>query len=149
MFLFFSCFFVFLLFCLDSVSVAIGKVQIMYDFMTNSRFHLFHLMGSDISSWRMSIGLFYGVVYGAVTKRFVGKISFNFIFLFRFLFTLRKLLLGLGAIIYNLETSVIVWLLLVLSDDIESNPGPYNIREHSVSILHCKETWWWYFSICK
>ena len=71
-------------------------------------------MGSDISSWRTSIGLFYGVVYGAVTKRFVGKISFNFIFLFRFLFTLRKLLLGLGAniyeSIYNLETSAIVWL---------------------------------------
>ena len=31
-------------FCLDSVSGVIGKVQIMYDFMTNSRFHLFHLM---------------------------------------------------------------------------------------------------------
>ena len=89
----------------------------------------------------MSIGLFYGVVYGTVTKRFVGKISFNFIFLFRFLFTLRKLLLGLGTniykSIYNFETSVIVWLLLILSGDIELNPGPDNIREHSVSILHC------------
>ena len=54
----------------------------MYDFMTNSRFHHFHLMGSDISSWRMSIGIFYGVVYGAVTKRFVGKISFYISFSF-------------------------------------------------------------------
>ena len=57
----------------------------------------------------MSIGLFYGVVYGTITKRFVGKISFNFIFLFRFLFILKKLLLGLGTniykSIYNLETS--------------------------------------------
>ena len=98
-------------------------------------------MGSDISSWRMSIGLFYGVMYGNVTKRFVGKLSFNFIFLFRFLFTLRKFLLRLGTDIYksicNIETSIIVWLLLLLSGDIELNPGPDITREHSVSILHC------------
>ena len=98
-------------------------------------------MGSDISSWRMSIGLFYGVMYGNVTKRFVGKISFNFIFLFRFLLSLRKFLLGLGTeiykSIYNIEVSIIVWLLLLLSGDIELNPGPDIIPEHSVSILHC------------
>ena len=98
-------------------------------------------MGSDISSWRMSIGLFYGVMYGNVTKRFVRKLSFNFIFLFRFLFTLRKFLLGLGTdiykSIYNIETSIIVWLLSLLSGDIELNPGPDITREHSVSILHC------------
>ena len=91
----------------------------------------------------MSIGLFYGVMYGNVTKRFVGKLSFNFIFLFRFLFTLRKFLLRLGTdiykSIYNIETSIIVWLLLLLSGDIELNPGPdiTRDREHSVSNLHC------------
>ena len=99
-------------------------------------------MVSDISSWRMSLGLFYGVMYGNVTKRFVGKISFNFIFLFRFLFTLRKLRLGLGIdiykSIYNIEISIIVWLLLLMSGDIELNPGPDIIPEHN-SILYCNK----------
>ena len=97
-------------------------------------------MGSDISSWRMSIGLFYGAMYGAITKRYIGKISFNTSFLFRILLYLRKCLFGLGVEmyknIYNIETSIIVWLLLILSGDIETNPGPDNIYEHSVSILH-------------
>ena len=30
-------------------------------------------MGNDISSWRMSIGLFYDAMYGAITKRYIGK----------------------------------------------------------------------------
>ena len=48
-------------------------------------------MGSDIASWRMSTGLFYGVMYGMVTKSFVGKISLNFIFLLIVFFCLKKL----------------------------------------------------------
>ena len=97
-------------------------------------------MGNDISSWRMPIGLFYGAMYGAITKRYIGKISFNTSFLFRILLYLRKCLFGLGVemykSIYNIETSIMVWLLLILSGDIEMNPGPDNIYEHSVSILH-------------
>ena len=31
-----------------------------------------------IASWRMSIGLFYGVMYGMVTKSYIGKISLPF-----------------------------------------------------------------------
>ena len=34
-------------------------------------------------------------------------------------------------------TYIIVQLLLILSGDIELNPGPTNLREHSVSVLHC------------
>ena len=88
----------------------------------------------------MSIGLFYGAMYGAITIRYIGKISFNTSFLFLILLYLRKCLFGLGVEmyknIYNIETSIIVWLLLILSGDIETNPGPDNIYEHSVSILH-------------
>ena len=51
-------------------------------------------MGNDISSWRMSIGLFYGAMYGAITKRYIGKISFNTSFLFRILLYLRQRLLS-------------------------------------------------------
>ena len=98
-------------------------------------------MGSDIASWRMSVDLFYGVMYGMVTKSFAGKISFNFIFLLSVLIYLKKLFWTLGIntykSIYNIETAILVWLLLILSGDIESNPGPDNLREHCVSILHC------------
>ena len=48
-------------------------------------------MGSDIASWRMSVGLFYGVMFGMVTKSFAGKISLNFNFLLNvFFFILRS-----------------------------------------------------------
>ena len=39
--------------------------------------------------------------------------------------------------INNIETASIVGLLLLMSGDVESNPGPVNLREHSVSIVHC------------
>ena len=40
--------------------------------------------------------------------------------------------------INNLETAVLVWLLIILSVDVELNPGPDDtLREHCVSILHC------------
>ena len=49
MFLLLSCYFVFLLFYLDSVSVAAGKVQIMYDSLTNSTFHFF--LSNAVREW--------------------------------------------------------------------------------------------------
>ena len=98
-------------------------------------------MGNDIASWRMSIGLFYGAIYGMVTKSYIGKISLNFLFLLNVLLYLKKLIWALGMniydSIYNIETASVVWLLLLMSGDIESNPGPVNLREHSVSVLHC------------
>ena len=100
-------------------------------------------MGSDIASWRMSIGLFYGVMYGMVTKSYIGKISLNFTSLFIVSLYIRRLVYTLGINVYesisNMETAtyIIVQLLLILSGDIELNPGPTNLREHSVSFLHC------------
>ena len=98
-------------------------------------------MGSDLASWRMSIGLFYGVMYGMVTKSYVGKLSLNFTFLLSVLLYIKNLLwvlsINIYDSIYNIETASVVWLLLILSGDIESNPGPTNLCEHSVSVLHC------------
>ena len=98
-------------------------------------------MGNDIASWRMSIGLFYGAMYGMVTKSYLGKISLNFILFLSFILFLKKMFWVVCKTIYegiyNIETVSVVWLLLLLSGDIESNPGPENLREHSVSILHC------------
>ena len=98
-------------------------------------------IGNDIASWRMTIGLFYGAIYGMVTKSYIGKISLNFLFLLNALLYLKKLIWALGMniyeSIYNIETASVVGLLLLMSGDIESNPGPVNLREHSVSVLHC------------
>ena len=48
---------------------------------------------------------------------------------------------GFSSIIYNsinnIETAILVWLLIILSGDVETNPGPDSYREHCVSILHC------------
>ena len=48
-------------------------------------------MGSDIASWRMSISLFYGMVYGMVVKNYLGKVSFSFIFLTSIFIYFKKL----------------------------------------------------------
>ena len=49
-------------------------------------------MGNDVASWRMSIGLFYGVMYGIVTKSYKGKITLNFLFLLNVLIYSKKIL---------------------------------------------------------
>ena len=95
-------------------------------------------MGSDITSWRMSIGLFYGIVYGMVIKSYSGKISFSFIYLMHVFQSLKKVILDdwINSI-NNIKTVILVWLLIVLSGDVALNPGPENLREHCVSILLC------------
>ena len=78
-----------------------------------------------------------------VTKSYIGKISLNFTSLFIVFLYIRRLVYTLGINVYesisNMETAtyIIVQLLLILSGDIELNPGPTNLREHSVSFLHC------------
>ena len=54
--------------------------------------------------------------------------------------SLKKSFWMIGSVIYNsinnFETASLVWLLIVLSGDVELNPGPENLREHCVSISH-------------
>ena len=91
----------------------------------------------------MSICLFYGVLYGMVTKSYIGNISLNFTSLFIVFLYIRRLVYTLGINVHesisNMETAtyIIVQLLLILSGDIELNSGPTNLREHNVSVLHC------------
>ena len=54
--------------------------------------------------------------------------------------SLKKSFWMIGSVIYNSinnETAILVWLLIALSGDVELNPGPENLCEHCVSILHC------------
>ena len=80
-------------------------------------------MGSEIASWKMSIGLFYGMVYGMVMKNYLGTVSFSFIFLTGIFMYFKKLFWVFISLIYNsinnLETAVLVWLLIILSGDVE------------------------------
>ena len=98
-------------------------------------------MDSDVASWRLSIGLFYGKAYGIVSRSYTGKISFSFIYLMQFFQRLKKSFWLLSSTIYNsinnIETAILVWLLIILSGDVETNPGQDSYRKHCVSILHC------------
>lgn len=97
-------------------------------------------MGSSMVSWRMSIGLFYNKAYGMIKSTYLGKIVFDFSYLF-FVFKFKKTHVlfcnSLVKCIFSLERVTVVLLLLLLSGDVESNPGPNSQTEHSISILHC------------
>ena len=58
-------------------------------------------MGSDVASWRLSIGLFYGKAYGIVIRSYTGKIPFSFIYLMQFFQRLKKLFWLLSSTIYH------------------------------------------------
>ena len=68
-----------------------------------------------------------------VIKSYSGKISFIFFYLIHVFQSLKKPFWIIGSVIYtsinNIETAIIVWLLKVLSGDVEFNPGPGNLRE--------------------
>ena len=91
-------------------------------------------MDSDVASWRLSIGLFYGKAYGIVKKSFTGKISFRFIYLMQFFHSLKNSFLFHSLAIYNsinnIEIAILVWLLIILSGDVKTNPGPDDLRNH-------------------
>ena len=97
-------------------------------------------MGNEVACWRLSIGLFYGKAYGIVTKCYAIKLSFSFFFLVQILQSLKKSFWLASSVTYNrvnnIETVLLVWFLKILSGDVETNPGPDNLREHCVSILH-------------
>ena len=81
-------------------------------------------MNSDVASMRLSIGLFYGKAYGIVIRSYTGKIPFSFIYLMQFFQRLKKSFWLLSSIIYNsinnTETAILVWLLIILSGDVET-----------------------------
>lgn len=97
-------------------------------------------MGSSAASRRMSIGLFYNKAYGMVRRMCLGKILFDFSYLFSFFKFTRNHFLACNSLvksICNIETAILVWLLVLLSGDVELNPGPNTNSEHNISIMHC------------
>ena len=97
-------------------------------------------MGSSVVSWRMSIGLFYNKAYGMIKSTCLGKIIFDISYLF-LVFKLKKThVLFCNSLVKSfcsLERMAVVLLLLLLSGDVELNPGPNSQTELSISILHC------------
>ena len=102
-------------------------------------FYYYIQMGNDITSWRMSVGLFYTTAYGLFTRKTIGKLTFHFFLIPLLRKIIRKGIYRIGTFlqlsICNLETALIISLLVVLSRDIEENPGPVN-SEYCVSLLH-------------
>ena len=96
--------------------------------------------GNDVTSWRMSVGLFYAKAFGLFTRKTIGKLTFRFFLIPLLLKIIRKGIYRIGTFlqlsICNLETAVIISLLVLLFGDIEENPGPLN-SEYCVSLLHC------------
>lgn len=99
-------------------------------------------MDSCLSTWRMSIGCFYNRTHGfRCPQTMKCKFVFNFSFLVQYILRIinssiwalnRYLILSVN----NLQTSLMVALLVLLSGDVETNPGPPT-AEHSVSLFHC------------
>ena len=90
-------------------------------------------MDSDVTSWRLSIGMFYGKAYGMVTKSYTGKISFSFLHLMHIFQSLKKSFWLVNSVIYNsinnMETAILVLFLIILSGDVEMNPGCTTIHQ--------------------
>lgn len=93
-------------------------------------------MGNDITSWRMSVGLFYTKAYGYITKQLKGKLIFSFqFFLTCFkIFRINVCCEICLTVLHCLELATIILLLVRLAGDVHVNPGPI-YSEHSVSLF--------------
>jgi hypothetical protein len=100
-------------------------------------------MANDVMSWRVAIGIFNSKI-GCVVKSFryastpFAFISDVFIFLFMKLkFLSSNLKSYMQSSILNLEFTFVIFLLVVLSGNVEINPGPStDVQTSSLSILH-------------
>ena len=81
------------------------------------------------------MGLFYSKMYGSFTRKTIGK----FILTTNILISLDQSILFLLDSIYKLDFALITLLLVIMSGDVETNPGPINqtSSDYCVSILHC------------
>jgi exonuclease III len=100
-------------------------------------------MGNDIMCWRAAIGIFNCKLGGGVLCKE------NFYFHFDIFLVLMNLFVCTGKLwrmclkvsantFLNLEFSTTMFLLVVMSGDVEINPGPYesNVGPNCISILH-------------
>lgn len=97
-------------------------------------------MGNSLLQWRVTVGMFYNRCQGLIRT---GKVSIKLIIDFHFLQFIFKVLQQLLSLLASVNKMVlienfyfiIIHLLLILSGDVEVNPGP-QIFKHSLSILH-------------
>ena len=100
-------------------------------------------MGNDVMSWRVAIGIF-NCKLGCVVKSFkYASKPFSFI-IESLLFLFFKIKLELCHVnsymqssILNLEFALVIFLLVLMSGDVEINPGPSTTDgTRSISVLH-------------
>lgn len=60
-------------------------------------FYHYIQMGNDVTSWRMSVGLFYTKAYGVFTKKTIGKLTFRFFLIPLLLKIIRKGIYRIGT----------------------------------------------------
>ena len=98
-------------------------------------------MGNILMSWRMAIGNFYNRAYSLNYGRNARVlVAFNLKTYLSLLYRkglsvihiTYRLLLGS----FNFQTALTIFMLVLLSGDIELNPGP-DLNDGSVLILHC------------
>ena len=89
------------------------------------------------------MGLFYSKMYGSFTRKPIGKFIVTFNILISLCVYTKRILdqsiLFLLDNIYKLDFALITLLLVIMSGDVETNPGPINqtSSDHCVTILHC------------
>lgn len=97
-------------------------------------------MGNSLAQWRMTVGVFYNRCQRSMMS---SKVSINFSIkfnLFHFVYKLLQILLLQAIAVKSKflnEYFYFIWihLLLILSGDVETNPGPVELK-HSLSVLH-------------
>ena len=88
----------------------------------------------------MTVGVFYNICHRSMLSR---KVSINCTINFNFSHVLLKIMQTLLSQAIVVKTKVLneyfycilIHLLLILSGDVESNPGPIELK-HSLSVLH-------------
>lgn len=101
-------------------------------------------MGNDIVSWRAAVGLFYSKTRGVPIKYYFYPLKYfiNISFLLRIAVTriTNSCANVLTSSILNIHCGILVALLVIMSGDVELNPGPISKSttntNDSLSILH-------------
>lgn len=120
-----SCTFLFLTFCLNFRTTVSTSAAATGNSIYVWLFDNLHLSPCEPS--RNPIGLLYNKAYGTI------KSTCFLIFFFFFFCKCNSLVKW----ICSLERVTVVLLLLLLSGDVELNPGPNSQIENNISILHC------------
>ena len=92
-------------------------------------------MGNTIESYRAAIGSFYSVTHRLICRR-APRLKLNLLFNMYCSVNRDFCLLGLSSLVKNDQFKFYKLILLLMSMDIHSNPGPDSGGIHSLNIVH-------------